>query len=316
MLQHRPVLLDEVLETFSYLNKIESPCFVDGTFGGGGHSKEIYKKLLKSNLGLILAIDRDKEALERAKIEKSIPSTHIRFHQGRFEEFGGILTREDIKQVDGILLDLGYSSMQLDDPKRGFSFQSEGPLDMRLDKNQDLTANEIINRWSEKELLDIFFHLGEERFSRRITRAIISFREKSKIETTLQLADLVVKSVPVNRKHQKIHPATNIFRALRMAVNGEVDELSDSIKSMISSLSSRGRLAIITFHSIEDRIVKHTIKDLTKSCICPPEKMICDCHHQPAIKIITKKPIVPSKSEILENPRSRSAKLRIVEKIM
>jgi 16S rRNA (cytosine1402-N4)-methyltransferase len=317
---HQPVLLSEVIETFECLKDRKDPVFVDGTIGLAGHSSAIAEAVLKSKVQSpklkIIAVDKDQDALKIAG-KKLGKYDNIRFSliNDKFENIKDILAGLNIEKVDGILLDLGVSSMQLDQGERGFSFQTEAPLDMRMDQGQELTAREVVNRYPEKELVRIFSEYGEERFSKTITRKIIEERSKRAIETTKELADVVIAAVPAKFRSTKTSPATNVFRALRMEVNREVADLEKGIEDAVSVLSPGGKLAVISFHSIEDRVVKQTFSRLANPCICSTKQPVCNCGLVPQIKILDKKPIVPTEEEVAENPRARSAKLRIAERI-
>lgn len=333
--QHQSVMLNEVLSTFSYLPRFNNPVFVDGTIGLAGHCREISRQISsnkKSSFAKatddkqdtnksqipnikIIGIDKDEEALKIAK-EKLSNANNIKLHliNDAFENIKSILSDLKINAVDGILLDLGVSSMQLDDSERGFSFQKDAPLDMRMNQSNQLTAGVIINSWNERDLLRLFFEYGEEKYSRRIVGNILKARSAKSIQTTKELVNIIQESVP-NYRGSKTHPATNVFRALRMAVNAEVSSLAQGMIDCVDVLNVGGRLAVITFHSIEDRIVKQTLQKLLKPCTCPPQQPICVCGQKTTIKLVNRKALIPSKEEILANPRARSAKLRVVEKI-
>jgi len=310
--KHQPIMTDEVIGFFNYLSTISQPIVIDGTLGFGGHTKVFLKNFKELR---IIGIDRDQKALSIAK--KNLAKYKSRFNviNCRFEDTNRIMKEKEITQVDGILLDLGVSSMQLDDRSRGFSFLGEADLDMRMDEKQTKSAYQVVNEFPESRLVEIFSEYGEERFSKTIAARIVEFRKKEKIITTGQLAEIVKKSLPKKFQFSKNHPATNIFRAIRIEVNDELSELNSGIVKLFDLLKPGARLAVITFHSIEDRIVKNTFKFLAIECICLPKTLVCDCGKKIVGKIITKKPIVPSDQEIDENPRSRSAKLRVIEKI-
>jgi len=273
---------------------------VDCTLGGGGHAEVILEATAPD--GLLLGIDRDEEALRRAGERLKRYGTRVRFLHEGFKNLGMILRTQRVQGVDGILMDLGVSTLQLMDSERGFSFQKDGPLDMRMDRGSSPTAAALVNSLSEPRLLQILFEYGEERWARRIARAIVHEREKLPVTRTLQLADLIRRAVPRSGRRQRIHPATRTFQALRIAVNQELDQLGVGLSEAASCLNDGGRLCVISFHSLEDRIVKRTFKALTQA--------------KPArARLITKKPVVPGPDEIRMNPRSRSAKLRALERI-
>lgn len=306
---HRPVLLNECIEN---LRVHPNGVYVDGTLGRGGHSLEIAKKLEK---GRLIAIDCDDEAIAAAKKILSQYQDKVTFVRGNFRDLDEILKQADAETVDGMLFDLGVSSPQLDDQKRGFSYMQDAELDMRMDRSSSLTAKEIVNHWSASELKKIFYEYGEERYAAAISNAIVREREKKPIETTSELVDIIKKAMPASARKEKQHPAKRSFQALRIAVNGELANLDRLMQTAVSHLNPGGRLCIITFHSLEDRIVKSAMNDQAKGCTCPPDFPVCVCGNKPKIRIITKKPILPSDAEIMENPRARSAKLRVCEKI-
>lgn len=313
---HRPVLLKQVIETFNYLNNTKSPFFVDGTVGLGGHSVAIVDKLkVESRKLKVVGIDKDQAALKIAEEKLTSEKIDYILVNDAFENIKQILSDNQIQKVDGILLDLGVSSMQLDDKSRGFSFKEEAPLDMRMNPEQKLTAADVVNNYREEDLMHLFFNYGEEKFSKGIANQIVKQRKIKPITTTTQLTKIILDVIPKKLHFQKTHPATNVFRALRMEVNAEVSKLEQGIKDCVAALNTDGRLAIITFHSIEDRIVKNTFRELTDPCKCSKEIPECICGLKPSIKLVNKKPIIASSEETKTNPRARSAKLRIVEKI-
>ncbi len=303
-LGHKPVLLDEVLKA---LMPRPGGLYLDCTLGGAGHAEAILSAA--GGTAHLIGIDRDAQALERSgkRLESFVGGVELHF--GRFENMKSVLAG---RTPDGILMDLGVSSFMLDDPMRGFSFQSDGPLDMRMDRSQDLTAADIVNTWSVGELAHIFRTYGEERHAGRVARRIAIARENKPFVSTLQLASVVASCIP--RGKQKINPSTRVFMALRIAVNGELEGLENAVLSAIDSLVPGGRLAVISFHSLEDRIVKQTFARLVKGCTCPPRMPMCVCGKLASVKAITKKPITATDEEIVRNPRSRSALLRVVEK--
>jgi 16S rRNA (cytosine1402-N4)-methyltransferase len=305
---HLPVMPGEVIDG---LHLSPGMTVVDGTFGGGGHAMLIAEHIGPD--GTLLAIDRDADAGRRfAELQAARPVQGHFFH-GSYARMADFAASIDVSSVDGILLDLGFSSLQMDDPERGFSFQVDGPLDMRFDRTRGQTAADLINTLEPDDLANIFYTYAEERDSRRIARAIVRAREATPIETTDQLAEIVSRAVG-GRRGSKIHPATRVFQALRIAVNGELDELDLGLRSGVELLAPGGRFVVISFHSIEDRIVKRLFAAEAKGCICPPEIPVCVCGKQPRIKLIGRA-IKPSASEIAGNPRSRSAVLRVVEKL-
>lgn len=310
-INHIPVLLKEVIR---YLKPKESDVFVDATVGLGGHSKEILKKI--GEKGKLLGIDRDEEALEIAEKNLREYRENLKFANVDFRNIGETAKRFSFKNVSGILLDLGVSSFQLDAPERGFSFRLEGSLDMRMDRRKKLTASDIVNGYKREDLEKIFKDYGEEKFSGRIVQAIIEKRKIKKIETTKELREVIIGSLPKRYiKSLKIDPATKIFQALRIEVNDEMNALKEFLPQAASILKKGGRLAVISFHSLEDRIAKEFFKTEARGCICPKEFPICTCGRKPRIKILTRKPIIPGIEEIRENPRSRSAKMRVIERI-
>ncbi len=279
--------------------------------GGAGHSYEIAKKLSKS--GLLIGIDRDKEAISAAK-ENMKDLENVIYYHGNHDNIKNILDELKIKSVDGILLDLGVSSYQLDERNRGFSYIGDANLDMRMDTSQELTAKMVVNEYKEEQLIKIFFEYGEEKFSKNIARKICEYRKNKQIETTKELVDIIETSIPNWSKNKNSHPAKRVFQAIRIEVNDEISPLYNTVRNSIKCLKSGGRLCIITFHSLEDRAVKNAYIDAEGKCTCPPELPYCVCNYVSEGKIITKKPIYPSDEEQKENSRSKSAKLRIFEK--
>lgn len=286
--------------------------YVDGTLGGGGHAKLILDKLPQQPLGHLIGIDRDENAIAAAL--KHIGSDSFTAVQDNFHNMPQILQGLNIPAVDGVLLDLGVSSHQLDTPERGFSYRYDGPLDMRMDTTNPTTAADIVNAYSEKDLADLIFTYGEERHSRRIARAICTARAVRPLETTLELANLIERATP-KQKYGSPHPAMRSFMAIRIAVNDELSPLGGVLTNIINCLAPGGRIAVITFHSLEDRIVKTTFAKIASPCECPREIPYCVCGKQPGIRIITKKPYLPTAQELEENRRSHSAKLRVAEKL-
>ena len=304
--EHIPVLLNECIEG---LKIKEKGIYVDGTLGGAGHSFRIATKL--NNTGTLIGIDRDAEAIQKAK-ETLKEFNNIIYVQDNHDNIKEILSKLNIEKVDGILLDLGVSSYQIDEETRGFSYTKNSPLDMRMDKNQKLTAEYFVNEYTEEELANIIYKYGEEKFSRQIARRICEYRKEKRIQTTSELVEIIEKSVP--RSSTGGHPAKRTFQAIRIEVNNEIEPLYNTVKNAIDVLKPQGRLCIITFHSLEDRAVKEAYQDSVGKCTCPPDLPYCVCGNKPEGKIITKKPILPTEKEMEINSRSKSAKLRIFEK--
>ena len=303
--QHISVLLNECIEG---LNIKPDGIYLDGTAGGGGHSKEIAKRLKK---GKLIAVDQDPDAIEVITTRlKGLPVVTV---QNNFVNIKSILQKQQIEKIDGVLLDLGVSSHQLDVPERGFSFHSDAPLDMRMSQS-GFSAADLVNEYSAEEISKILWLYGEEKFSRRIADAIVRNRAIKPIETTAELAEIIKESVPAAARRGG-HPARKSFQAIRIAVNGELDVLQPALNDAFDALKVGGRLAVITFHSLEDRIVKQTFAEFCKGCICPPDFPVCKCGRTPKGKLVNSKPIIPSEAELEANQRSRSAKLRIIEKI-
>ncbi len=306
---HRSVLLNECIEG---LNIREDGIYVDGTAGGGGHSYEIASRLTK---GRLIAIDQDAAAIAAASAKLAPLGERAKVVRSNFSELARVCGELEIGGIDGLLLDLGVSSYQLDTPERGFSYQADAPLDMRMDARRSLDAYRVVNEYSEAQLKRILFEYGEERFAPAIAAAIVRARAKKPIETTAELSDLIKYSMPPAAREGGHHPAKRSFQAIRIEVNGELDVIEPAIRDAVSLLNPGGRIAIITFHSLEDRIVKQTFADLAKGCECPKDFPICVCGKKPQVRVISRKPILPSKEELEENPRSRSAKLRVAEKL-
>ena len=306
--EHKPVLLNECIEG---LNINPEGIYVDGTLGGAGHSIEILKKL--SEKGMLIGIDRDEEALKAAK-NRLAQYKNVKYVHDNHDNIKNILQKLNIDKVDGILLDLGVSSYQLDERNRGFSYLGDNELDMRMDKTQELTAKEIVNKYQEKELANIIYEYGEEKFSRQIAKNICQYRKEKTINTTKQLVEIIEKSIPKSKQNNG-HPAKRTFQAIRIEVNNEIKPLYNTVKDSIDCLKSKGRLCIITFHSLEDRAVKNAYIEPKGKCTCPSDLPYCVCGAKSLGKIINKKPIIATKEEQKENSRSKSAKLRIFEKI-
>lgn len=303
--EHISVLAEETIEN---LNIKPDGIYADLTLGKGGHSKKILEKL--SDKGRLIAFDQDKEAIMAAK-ENLKDFSNVIYVNTNFENFESTLKDLNISKIDGALMDIGVSSYQIDNASRGFSYMHDGPLDMRMDVENELTAETIVNEYSKEELTEIFSKYGEERFSKTIARNIVDYRNKQRIDTTFKLRDIVNKSV----RTKEAHPEKRVFQALRIEVNRELEVLENTIEDVVDHLNVGGRLCIITFHSLEDRIVKNKFKDLEKDCTCPPGLPVCVCDKVQKVKIITNKPIVAGKKELSENSRSKSAKLRVCQRV-
>ena len=305
---HKPVLLDECIQA---LNIRPDGVYVDGTLGRAGHSREIAKRLTS---GRLICIDRDMAAIEAAQTRLADWMDRVTLIHSNFSELEGVLAAAGVTGVDGMLFDLGVSSPQLDDASRGFSYMQDAPLDMRMDVSAPLTAYEVVNGWSFEELRRILQEYGEERYASSIARAILRARETAPIETTLELVDIIKSAMPPAALREKQHPAKRSFQAIRIAVNGELEALPPMLEGAVKMLNPGGRLAVITFHSLEDRIVKTTMKKLAQGCTCPSSFPVCVCGNKPKIRLVSRKPIVSGEAELRENPRARSAKLRVAEK--
>lgn len=305
---HKSVLLDESIEG---LNIKTNGIYVDATLGGGGHTQEILKRAAD---GKVIGIDQDDYAIERAKDKLKEFKNFIPV-KNNFSNIKEVLEDLNIEKVDGIIFDLGVSSFQLDIPERGFSYNYDMPLDMRMDKNQTTTARHIVNGYEEHELSRILWEYGEEKWAARIAKFIVQEREHEFIETTGQLVSIVKKAIPKQVRQEGSHPAKRTFQAIRIEVNRELEILENTMKDAVDCLNEGGRICVITFHSLEDRIIKNAFNDLNKDCICPPEFPKCMCDHRRKLKIITRKPVLPSEEELVENRRAHSAKLRIGERV-
>ena len=305
---HKPVLLDECLEALSIR---PDGVYLDGTLGRAGHSLEILRRL---TTGRLIGIDRDMTAIEAAKERLAAFGDRVTLVHSNFSELGDVLRELDVSGVDGMLFDLGVSSPQLDEAQRGFSYMQDAPLDMRMDATAALDAAQVVNTWSYEELRRILFDYGEERYAPQIAKAIVRRREEKPIETTLELVEIIRSAMPAAALREKQHPAKRSFQAIRIAVNGELEALVPMLRAACEGLNPGGRLAVITFHSLEDRIVKQTMKELATGCTCPPEFPVCVCGKKPKMKLITRKPIVSGAAELEYNPRARSAKLRVAER--
>ena len=306
---HISVLLQECIDG---LNIKSDGIYVDGTLGGAGHSGQIVRRL---DSGLLIGIDRDPVALKAAGERLTPFASNVKLAHANFCEMADVLNELGISGVDGILMDLGVSSPQLDDGSRGFSYMADAPLDMRMNGEDSLTAYEVVNTWSYEELKRILYDYGEERYAPQIASAICRRRESAPIQTTLELVDVIRGAMPPAALREKQHPAKRSFQAIRIAVNDELGSVERAMEVAIPLLKPGGRLAVITFHSLEDRIVKNAMVEASKGCTCPPNFPVCICGNKPKVKLITKKPIVASNEELEVNPRSRSAKLRVCEKL-
>ena len=306
---HVSVLLDECIEG---LNIKPDGIYVDGTLGGAGHSSQIAKRL---STGRLIGIDRDPVALKAAGERLAPYADRVTLVHSNFCEIAQVLEDLNIEGVDGILLDLGVSSPQLDDGSRGFSYMADAPLDMRMNSEDTLSAYDVVNSWSFEELKRILFDYGEERYAPKIASAICKKREEKPIETTLELVDVIRGAMPAQALREKQHPAKRSFQAIRIAVNDELGSVEKVMKDAIPCLNHGGRLAVITFHSLEDRIVKTAMASAAKGCTCPPSFPVCVCGKKPQVHVITRKPIVSTDAELERNPRARSAKLRVCEKV-
>lgn len=307
--KHTSVLPEESVDNLSIKS---NGIYVDGTTGGGGHSRLIADKL--SSEGRLIAIDRDKDALDAANRNLKDVKCRVDFVHSNYTEIKSVLNNLNISKIDGALLDLGVSSFQLDNEQRGFSYMKDAPLDMRMDAEDDFSAEDVVNVYSEKDLARVIREYGEEKWASRIAKFIVKERQSGRIETTGQLVEIIKSAIPAGARREGPHPAKRTFQAIRIEVNDELKGLEDAVENFMNVLEVEGRFCVITFHSLEDRIVKNKFKDRENPCICPPEFPVCVCGRKPDIKIITKKPILPAEEEIEMNPRSRSAKLRCVEK--
>ena len=306
---HVPVLLQECLDALAIRPE---GIYVDGTLGRAGHSLEIVKRL---TTGRLIGIDRDETAIAAAQERLADYADRVTLVHSNFDRIGDILAELHIDGADGMLFDLGVSSPQLDDAERGFSYMHDAPLDMRMDRSAYLTAREVVNGWSYEELRRILFEYGEERYAPAIARRIVQTREQRPIETTLELVEVIKSAMPPAALREKQHPAKRSFQAIRIAVNGELDALPPMLEAATEHLNSGGRLAVISFHSLEDRIIKKTMQELATGCTCPPEFPVCVCGKKPKLRLVSRKPIVSGEEELAHNPRARSAKLRVAEKV-
>ena len=305
---HKPVLLDACIQA---LNIRPDGIYVDGTLGRAGHSMEIARRL---TTGRLICIDRDQAAIDAAQVRLAPWLDRVTLVRSNFSELGEILSGAGVSGADGMLFDLGVSSPQLDDASRGFSYMQDAPLDMRMDTSAPLSAYEVVNTWSQEELRRILSEYGEERYAPAIAKAIVRARETAPVNTTLELVEIIRGAMPPAALREKQHPAKRSFQAIRIAVNGELDALPPMLEAAVDGLNPGGRLAVITFHSLEDRIVKRTLADLAKGCTCPPEFPVCVCGRKPRVRLVNRKPVTADGAELADNPRARSAKLRVAEK--
>ena len=306
---HSPVLLRECLEALAVRPE---GLYLDGTLGRAGHSLEIARRL---TTGRLFCIDRDAAALAAARVRLSDYSDRVTLLHGNFGELGRLCDENRIPPLDGMLFDFGLSSPQLDEAARGLSYSADAPLDMRMDRSQTLTARTVVNEWPEGELKRILWQYGEERYAGRVASAIRRSREKRPIETTKELSEIIRSAMPPAALREKQHPAKRSFQAIRIAVNGELDAIETMLPEAVRRLSQGGRLAVISFHSLEDRLVKTAFQSSAKGCTCPPDFPVCVCGGKATLRILTRKPIVPGEDECAENPRARSARLRAAEKL-
>ncbi len=306
---HRSVLLWECIDA---LNIKPDGIYLDGTLGGAGHSSQIAQRL---TTGRLIGVDRDTVALEAAKQRLAPWMDRVTLVHSNFSEIASILDDLGLDKIDGMLFDLGVSSPQLDDGSRGFSYMADAPLDMRMNREDGLTAYHVVNEWPREELRRILFDYGEERYAPLIAAAIERKRAEKPIETTMELVDIIRSAMPPQALREKQHPAKRSFQAIRIAVNDELGSVDRMLAAAVDRLNPGGRLAVITFHSLEDRIVKSAMNQASKGCTCPPEFPVCVCGNKPKVKVLTRKPIVSGKEELDENPRARSAKLRVAERV-
>ncbi|MHB1392276.1 MAG: 16S rRNA (cytosine(1402)-N(4))-methyltransferase RsmH [Clostridia bacterium] len=308
--EHKPVLLKETLE---YLDLKPGGVYIDGTLGGAGHSSEIIKRIIPE--GVLLGIDQDSNAINAAKERLKDYNDNVIVVRDNFRNIKAIAQGFGFREVDGVLLDIGVSSHQLDEDERGFSYMHDGPLDMRMDTNRDYTALDIVNDATERELTRIISDYGEEKWAVRIAKFIIEERKNGRIETTFKLVDIIKRAIPAAARREGGHPAKRTFQALRIAVNDELEVLEQAVKDAVDILKPGGRLVVITFHSLEDRIVKTVFNNMERPCICPPQLPICMCGKEPLLKVVTRKPVTAREEELESNTRSKSAKLRAAERV-
>ena len=306
---HKPVLLEECIQALAIR---PDGIYLDGTLGRAGHSREIARRLTS---GRLICVDRDQAALDAAEERLAPWRDKVELVHSNFCQLDAILDGLKLDRVDGMLFDLGVSSPQLDDPSRGFSYMADAPLDMRMDKTDTLTARTVVNEWPQEELRRILWQYGEERYASAIAGAIVRARDKGEIATTLQLVDVLRSAMPAAALREKQHPAKRTFQAIRIAVNDELTAVDKMVRAAVPRLNAGGRLAVISFHSLEDRIVKNALAEFAKGCTCPPDFPVCVCGKKPQVKLVNRKPIVSGPAELEENPRARSAKLRVAEKL-
>ncbi len=306
---HKPVLFDECMQA---LGIKPDGVYVDGTAGGGGHSSGIAERL---TTGRLIAIDQDAAAIQAAGERLAVYGDRVMLVRDNFKNVGDVLDSLDIQHIDGILLDLGVSSYQLDTAERGFSYNADAPLDMKMDRRRALSAYNVVNEYSVDRLRRILYDYGEERFAPRIAAAIVARRQQAPIETTGQLVDIIKGAIPAAAREGGHHPAKRSFQAIRIEVNGELDVIEPALRAAVARLNPGGRAAVITFHSLEDRLVKQTFASLAEGCTCPKDFPVCVCGKRPVIRRVSSKPILPSERELADNPRARSAKLRVAEKL-
>ena len=307
--KHISVMLKESVDA---LNIRKNGIYVDGTLGGGGHSYEI---LSRDSTIRLIGIDRDIEAVGSAKKRLEVFGDRVDIANDNFSNVLNILNDRNIDAIDGAVLDLGVSSYQLDNAERGFSYMHDAPLDMRMNRNDEKTALDVVNKYTADELARVFYEYGEEKWSKRIAEFIVRERERKAVSTTFELVDIIKSAIPAKARQEGGHPAKRVFQAIRIEVNGELKILEQALRDFVSVLKSGGRFSVITFHSLEDRIVKQTFADLASGCVCPKDFPVCVCGRKPTVKIISRKPVLPGAAELDENPRSKSAKLRIIEKL-
>jgi len=307
--KHYSVMLSETVDA---LNVKDGGIYADGTLGGGGHSFEILSR--GKDISLI-GIDQDTDAISAAKKRLAQFGGKVTYVNDNFKNISNILDKLEIPEIDGMVIDLGVSSYQLDNEERGFSYMKSAPLDMRMNQSAPFSAYNVVNEYTEEQLTDIFYRYGEENWSKRVAQFIVERRKEAPIETTGELSEIIKAAIPKNARKDEIHPEKRIFQAIRIEVNGELEILKDAVSDIIKRLKKGGRLSVITFHSLEDRIVKQVFQELAKGCTCPPNFPVCVCGKKPEIKVITRKPILPSGDELSENSRSKSAKLRVAEKL-
>ncbi|WP_041644481.1 16S rRNA (cytosine(1402)-N(4))-methyltransferase RsmH [Mahella australiensis] len=307
---HKPVLVEEVMQ---YMSCRKGGIYIDGTIGGGGHALEICRRI--DGDGLLIGIDKDDEALAHAAETLKEYSSCVRLIKGDFRYMKALVNGIEVNEVDGVLLDLGVSSHQLDDAGRGFSYNAEAVLDMRMDKQQLLTAKDVVNTYDEKRLYEIIKDYGEERWAKRIASFIVKERQRYPIETTGQLVEVIKRAIPAAARREGPHPARRTFQAIRIEVNDELNSIKEGLIQAMDCLKPGGRLCVISFHSLEDRLVKDTFRRWQNPCTCPPDTPLCVCGNKPVAAIVTKKPVIATPDEVESNPRARSAKLRVCEKL-